>query len=175
MILTGNEIRSALDRGEIIISPFRSDWINPNSYNYSLDGAILQMHDNLESYDLIYLQPSGFTLRPRTLYLACTAEIIGSRRYITTLLGRSSLGRLGLFLNVTADLGHVGCESQWTLELTVVQPLRVYPGMRIGQVAFWEQLGRAMPYGGRYHGDVGPRPNKDRTLAAASHLRTVNS
>ena len=56
---------------------------------------------------------------------------------MTLLLGRSSIGRLGIFLNVTADLGHIGSCSHWTLEITVVQPVRIYPGTKIGQVSFW--------------------------------------
>jgi dCTP deaminase len=112
------------------------------------------------AFERVDLPPDGFVLLPKTLYLAATLEIIGSTDYAITLLGRSSLGRLGLFLNITADLGHVGTLSQWTLELSVVQPLRVYSGMRIGQVAFWKAYGKTRRYCGRYHQDLGPIPSK---------------
>ena len=60
------------------------------------------------------------------------------------------MGRLGLFLQLSADLGHIGAVHCWTLELTVVQPVRVYPGMRIGQVSFWVPEGDRVLYGGTY-------------------------
>jgi dCTP deaminase len=75
------------------------------------------------------------------------------------------MGRLGLFLNMTADLGHIGTKSNWTLELTAVQPLRIYPGMVIGQVSFWrtDDSTRAR-YRGRYLGDRQPTANRDLRL-----------
>jgi dCTP deaminase len=101
--------------------------------------------------------------------LGATAELIGSGDYVVTLLGKSSIGRLGIFLNITADLGHVGCHSRWTLEITVVQPVRLYPGICIGQVAFWRP---ATPprrrYRGRYLHDVQPQRNRDAALLAPS-------
>ena len=52
------------------------------------------------------------------------------------------MGRLGLFLQITAPLGHLGTYHNWTLELKVVQPLKVYPLMKIGQVTFWKTKGK---------------------------------
>ena len=89
---------------------------------------------------------------------------MGSATYAITLLGRSSIGRLGIFLNATADLGHVGSNSHWTLEISVVQPVYIYPLMRIGQVAFWVTQGICEPYNGRYHRDVRPELSKDSLL-----------
>jgi dCTP deaminase len=64
------------------------------------------------------------------------------------------MGRLGLWLQVTSDLGHLGTCHHWTLELNVVQPLRVYAGMRIGQVTFWVPRGsRELSYEGAYADD----------------------
>jgi dCTP deaminase len=119
---------------------------------------------NHSGLDELFLSDSGVVLEPGILYLGATFEIIGSTKYVITLLGRSSIGRLGLFLNVTADLGHTGSISRWTLEMKVVQPLRIYPLMRIGQVAFWFQTGDVGQYSGKYQGDLQPFPNKDNNL-----------
>ncbi len=93
----------------------------------------------------IIIDEKGYVLQPNKLYLAATLEKIGSDKYVTHLIGRSSLGRLGLFLQITAPLGHAGCYHNWTLELKVVEPLRIYPNMVIGQVTFWHV------YGDRYY------------------------
>jgi len=163
MILTGHAIRTAVRSQRITIEPFDSRQLNPNSYNYRLGSRLLDCGPN--GNRAIDLPKSGFVLRPGRVYLGTTLEVIGSRDFVTLLLGRSSMGRLGLFLNITADLGHRGAESNWTLEITPVHPLRVYAGMLIGQVSFWSTKVRgSSPYLGRYQGHLRPTPNRDRRL-----------
>ena len=167
MILTAAAIRQAWQVRDITIDPFQESLLNPNSYNYRLSKTLVRVTGNegdKESVDCIEMSDNGFVLQPKTLYLGATHEVIGSRKYVMTLSGRSSVGRLGLFLDITADLGHAGSVSQWTLELKVVQPLRIYPHMRIGQVAFWCQRGSPLSYEGRYHRDLGPVANRDPRL-----------
>ncbi|MCB9820196.1 deoxycytidine deaminase [Candidatus Nomurabacteria bacterium] len=147
MILTGSEIKRQVENGSIQIEPFDADLVNPNSYNYRLGEYISEF----ESQDIdpkkepqvkTYRIPSeGVILYPNKLYLGHTLESIGSYEYVASLIGRSSVGRLGLFLQITADLGQLGKAHQWTLELKVVQPLRLYSGMKIGQVSFWQPDG----------------------------------
>lgn len=164
MILTGTEIQHAVKWGEITIDPFRKEQLNPNSYNFRLLSTILKVsinENNESSFETIELDNNGYVLIPHVLYLAATDEILGSSNYAMTLLGKSSLGRLGLFLNATADLGHFGSVSQWTLELSVVQPLKIYPNMEIGQIAFWAQQGNYTGYQGKYFKDLGPTPSKE--------------
>ncbi len=163
MILTGLKIEQSVISNDIIIDPFNKDQINPNSYNFNLAQHILEVSivKNKYEYNKIELNDEGITLMPNILYLGSTYEIIGSKKYAMTLLGKSSLGRLGLFLNSTADLGHVGSVSQWTLELSVVQPLKIYPNMCIGQVAFWVQKGNFISYRGKYLNDIGPKSSKE--------------
>ena len=164
MILTGKDFEEARLNGTITINPFVTSDVNPNSYNYHLGPTLfVQSGDSLQATPVDF-PDDGLVLLPNRLYLAATSETIGSTQYVTTLLGRSSLGRLGLFLNATADLGHAGAVSQWTLELSVVQPLRLYPRMCIGQVAFWTQTGPTSVYKGRYQGDRGPVANRDDAL-----------
>ncbi|MGW0730874.1 dCTP deaminase domain-containing protein, partial [Streptomyces mirabilis] len=75
---------------------------------------------------------------------------IGSTVFVPSLIGRSSLGRLGVFLQYSADLGNVGSCHRWTLEIKVVQPTRVYAGMTAGQVTFWSTVGAELAYAGRF-------------------------
>jgi dCTP deaminase len=168
MILSGQAILDAQIKGDIFIDPFDSKQLNPNSYNYRLSDSLIVIRRDQSGYQIlserIHLPSVGYVLQPGTLYLGATYEIIGSTRYVTTLLGRSSIGRLGLYLNITADLGHTGSISRWTLELEVVQPLRIYPLMKIGQAAFWVEYGTKFPYSGRYQSDLAPIENRDIRL-----------
>ncbi len=165
MILTGHAIRDAVDRGDIRIEPFDEASLGPNSYDYRLQPELVVLEPGETGEPpRVAIGDGGFTLEPGRLYLGATEELIGSERYAMTLLGRSSLGRLGLYLNITADLGHIGALSNWTLELKVVQPLVVYPRMRIGQVAFWTASGTPAAYTGRYLGDRRPVTSRDAAL-----------
>lgn len=167
MILTGLEITAAVARGDITLGPWTEGQLNPNSYNFRLGQKLLHVADPTGFFDdpqTMSIGPGGVVLRPGSLYLGVTAEMIGSSRYVMTLLGRSSMGRLGLFLNATADLGHAGSCSHWTLELSVVQPLRVYAGLQVGQIAFWRQAGPVRSYDGRYQADRDPVACRDPVL-----------
>lgn len=165
MILTGPTIQSAVKSGSVLLEPFDEADLNPNSYNYHLADSLLILGIGGKPVRKVSLPPRGYVLKPGKVYLGATLERIGSERYVTLLLGRSSIGRLGIFLNVTADLGHLGSCSHWTLELTVVQPVRVYPRMKIGQVSFWLTDGRSLHrYTGRYHRDSQPVCNRDQTI-----------
>jgi len=178
MILTGPEIRRAHATGDIAIEPFEPANVGPNSYDYHLGESLIRIQADAEgrltstSHDI---PQQGMLLEPGSLYLGATRERIGSKVYAITLLGRSSVGRLGIFLNVTADLGHVGSDSNWTLELSVVQPVYVYAGMCIGQVAFWEVDGPRGFYDGRYKGDVRPERSKDPALNGRAAVKEIYS
>ena len=156
MILSGLKIKEEVLNGNITINPFNDSLLNPNSYNYRLGEELLLIENEVIDpkkkckYKKIKLTKEGYLLEPNKLYLASTIEVIGSDKYVTQLIGRSSIGRLGLFLQITAPLGHVGCKHSWTLELKCVQPLRVYPNMKIGQVTFWCIDGEYNKYNGNY-------------------------
>ncbi|MBX7551545.1 deoxycytidine deaminase [Streptomyces sp. tea 10] len=156
MILTGPAIIEAVGQGEITITPFDRSLVNPNSYNYRLAGTLKVPTTAVTDPRLdtpcrkVEIPEEGFVLQPGTVYLGSTAEEIGSRHFVPSLIGRSSLGRLGLFLQISADLGQLGACHSWTLEIVAVQPLRVYAGMRIGQVSFWAPEGHRQPYQGYY-------------------------
>ncbi|MBF8263416.1 MAG: dcd2, partial [Parachlamydiales bacterium] len=69
---------------------------------------------------------------------------------------RSSVARLGMFINLSAPLGDIGFIGCWTLQLFALHPIRVYEGMRIGQMMFWHPSGKRMIYDGKYQGAKGP-------------------
>ena len=148
MILTGDAIIKAVKKGDIFLSPFDEKQVNPNSYNYRL-GNILKIFTGFDGekahFQAIISPESGYLLQPGIMYLGHTKEIIGSKKYAMSLIGRSSVGRLGLFLQVSADLGHTTSQHQWTLELVAAKPIILYPNMKIGQVTFWNNCGVLKP------------------------------
>jgi dCTP deaminase len=102
---------------------------------------------------------AGLVLLPNRLYLFNTEETMGSRRYVPIIRGRSSVGRLGIFIDITADLIDLGSINQWTLQLHAVHRVRVFSGMLIGQVTFWKTFGRRWQYSGKYASRTSPVPS----------------
>lgn len=109
MILSGKEILKHMGK-EIIITPFDEKRINPNSYNLSLaDELLVYEQDELDMKKpnptkQIVIPEEGLLLEPNRLYLGRTNEFTKTDRYVPMLEGRSSTGRLGLFIHVTAGL-----------------------------------------------------------------------
>ena len=166
MILTGHEIAKQVKKGRIHIYPFTSDDINPNSYNFRL-GNKLKIYKNaildpkiVNEYTEIMIPEEGFVLMPDQLYLGHTIEEMGSDHYAPTMQARSSVGRLGLYIYLNSGLGDIGFKKQWTLELHVIHPLRVYPGMKVGQMLFWRPQGKISLYQGKYKDSVGPQTSQ---------------
>ena len=171
MILTGSEILNQYRKGNLVIDPFDPELINPNSYNYRLGNHYIEVNAvnpyktkfDEEEYHIIPHQ--GLLLEPGKVYLSNTYEIIGSKSFVTSLIGRSSVGRLGLFLEISADLGNLGGAHKWTLELTCVQPIFIYPQMKIGQVSFWLPEGEiSFYYLGEYTNHNLPKYSNSKTL-----------
>lgn len=145
MILSGDAIRRHQRRGNITISPWDDEKINPNSYNLTLFPQLYEVRPNCgDVYDIgeparIYpvdIPMIGLDLKPGVLYLGQTNEVAGSRKFVPMIEGRSSIGRCGIFIHVTAGFGDVGFVGRWTLEICVVQPTRIYPWIDIAQVFF---------------------------------------
>ncbi|MEO3755781.1 dCTP deaminase [Streptomyces sp. B6B3] len=166
MILTGPEIIAATRVGKISISPFSRDQVNPNSYNICLGETLVTYADGvIDAYrpnptEVTKIDSEGFVLRPEQLYLGHTVEEVGSDVFVPLLFGRSSVGRLGLFVEITAPIGDIGFHGQWTLMLSAVRPLRVYPGMKIGQIMFFVSHGDIELYSGKYQRAVGPQESR---------------
>jgi dCTP deaminase len=166
MILTGPEISAAASDGRIRISPFARDQVNPNSYNVRLGATLLTYTDPIidahrpNATCATTIGHDGYVLRPDELYLGHTLEEVGSDTFVPLLFGRSSVGRLGLFVEITAPIGDIGFHGQWTLMLSPVRALRVYPGMKIGQIMFFVSAGAIEPYRGKYQASTGPQPSR---------------
>jgi dCTP deaminase len=162
MILTGEEIKRQVARHAILIDPFCVENINPNSYNFCLapilrvyDAQVLDAKIPATTSDL-RIPPEGLVLQPSRLYLASTIERMGSAEYVPTYAARSSVARLGMFINLSAPLGDIGYMGNWTIQLYCLHPVRVYAGMKIGQMMFWKTTGEILLYKGKYQGSSGP-------------------
>jgi dCTP deaminase len=94
----------------------------------------------------ITIPPQGFVLNPHQLYLARTVEFTETHNFVPMIEGRSSIGRLGLFVHVTAGFGDVGFRGFWTLEMFAVQPVRIYAGVSICQIFYHQVLGEVQEY-----------------------------
>jgi len=92
-----------------------------------------------------------FILHPQQLALGVALDYIGvDEKYCYNLMGKSSLARLGLIIHTTAGFVDPGNALNVTLELynTNSVPIKLYPGMKIGQVAFFELKSKCdRPYG----------------------------
>lgn len=98
----------------------------------------------------------GCVLLPGIGYLGHTLETVESKIFVPVIDGKSSTGRLFLSIHATAGFGDCGFKGQWTLEISVINPVRVYAGMRIGQLRFHEVRGEIQPYSGKYQDSYGP-------------------
>lgn len=165
MILSGIKIAEEIKAGHILISDFDEKRLNPNSYNLRLADEILTYEPILDmkranSYMIELIPESGFVMRPGKLYLARTMERTRTDCYVPMLEGRSSVGRLGIFIHATAGFGDVGFNGYWTLELSCVQPVRIYPGVEICQIYYHTIDGDFEPYkSGKYQGNHGVQPS----------------
>ncbi len=162
MILTGIEIEKQVTGGRIEINPFNPKQVQPNSYDFRLGNKIKYYVNNVLDPKVkqevleVVIGSDGYVLYPDKIYLGHTLEIMGSDYYVPMVKGRSSTARLGLFIHVTADIIDIGSHNQWTLQLHAVHPVKVYPGMLIGQVTFWKVFGEVELYDGKYQGSMGP-------------------
>jgi dCTP deaminase len=151
MILSGNEIRNRLG-GDIVIDPFEEGQLNPNSYNLSLYHELMVYEEvvlDMRSANRVRrftIPEDGLVIKPQQLYLGRTAERTRTRNLVPQIEGRSSIGRLGLFVHVTAGFGDVGFCGYWTLEMFSVQPVRIYPGVPICQIFYHEIAGEFTEY-----------------------------
>lgn len=153
MVLSDTAILKAVKDGTIIIQPFDLSCLGSNSYDVHLSKhlAVHQdetldaaKHNKLIHFDI---PPEGFVLQPNKLYLASTLEYTETHTYLPYIDGKSSTGRLGLSIHLTAGRGDVGFCNFFTLELMVVQPVRVYAGMPIAQLTYHTIAGDvAVPY-----------------------------
>ena len=209
-MLTGDKIDKEVRKGNIVIDPYDTSRINPNSYNLRLHNELL-VYDRWESdidkirgrynsypkaeivnndEDIspvtsstfnnitnlicirneahkelsmekknntlpVFIPPEGLILYPGVLYIGRTVERTFTDKYIPMINGRSSGGRLGMSIHICAGFGDIGFDGTWTLEITVVEPLRVSPFAEIAQVAYFKPFGKKnILYNGRYQKQI---------------------
>ncbi|MFH9043349.1 dCTP deaminase domain-containing protein [Streptomyces sp. NPDC017966] len=151
MILTGPAIAAAVQAGEIIIDPYEPSRVSPNAYDWRLGDTIRICDDDLDAatptaFTEESIPDTGFVLRPGLLYLGITLERTGSEMYAQLLNGDLTTGSLGIWVHVSAPLGHQGHAIRWTLEIRATRPVRVYPGMTFGKLVFLTPLGAPASY-----------------------------
>jgi len=191
MILTGKAIEEAVRRGEIEIDPFDASNLNPNSYDLHLgtgvcvyeklvwmnpntsrtDGSQIRaiseevsVKDDLKTLYFEMDPDKGWLLKPGIGYLMHTAERIHTDTLVSIIDGKSSIGRLFVSVHQTAGYGDTGFNGQYTLEMTTIHPIRIFPGMKIAQVRFHMVAGDITLYSGKYQketakGAVGSNTN----------------
>jgi deoxycytidine triphosphate deaminase len=163
MILSGLQIVLEQQAGRIVIDPFDEAAVNPNSYNFTLSDRLVVYSGELldasqqNPTEELRIPEAGLLLKANQLYLAATREVMGSEYYAPTFAARSSVARLGLFINLSASLGDIGFIGQWTLQLYPTHDVIVYEGMHIGQMMWWKTMGDIALYDGKYQHSDGPR------------------
>jgi dCTP deaminase len=165
MILSGAEIEKRLG-GDIKIEPFNPERLNANSYNLTLHNELLVYEEVVldvkqpNRYRRIDLPASGLVLSPNQIYLGRTTEHTETHNLVPMIEGRSSLGRLGLFVHVTSGFGDAGFRGYWTLEMFDVQPIRIYPGIQICQIIYHGLEGQVNEYStGKYQNNRDIQPS----------------
>ncbi|MGB4141251.1 MAG: dCTP deaminase [Limnochordia bacterium] len=165
MILSGKEIHRNLNK-KIFIEPFNIKQLNPNSYNLRLHNELLVYEEPVldmkkpNKTRLSTIPESGLVLEPGRLYLGRTIEYTRTEGFVPMLEGRSSVGRLGLVIHVTAGFGDVGFAGYWTLEMFCVNPVKIYPGVEICQIYYHTIEGDYEPYSsGKYQNNTGIQPS----------------
>lgn len=189
MVLSGNQILREAEEGRITIDPFTPETrLNPNSYNLRLHSELLTYGSNCDHKDLAKggreaidifrtnavidmkhepitqthtIAGDGMWLLPNRIYLGRTVEYTATDYYVPMIEGRSSIGRLGMNIHITAGFGDVGFAGHWTLEITVTQPLKVYAGIDVCQIYFHtvEDIGERR-YRGSYNNRAQIKPSK---------------
>jgi dCTP deaminase len=110
--------------------------------------------------EFLKIPTGGLLLQPGTLYLGRTLEYTETHGMVPMLEGRSSVGRLGLFVHITAGFGDIGFCGYWTLEISCIQPVRIYPGVAICQIFYHTVSGDYESYeSGKYQRNSGIQPS----------------
>lgn len=182
MLLSDGDIAAQIAAGRIGLEPFDESMIQPASVDVRLDKyfRIFRNHryPNIdpaaEQAELTEMVESTdpdepFILHPGEFVLASTYEVVTLPVDVAARLeGKSSLGRLGLLTHSTAGFVDPGFSGHVTLELSNVAtlPIKLWPGMKIGQLCFFGLSSPAQApygsqkYGSRYQGQRGPTPSR---------------
>lgn len=181
MLLSDRDIRFEIDNGRVVLDPWDPAMIQPSSIDVRLD-KYFRLFDN---HKYPYIDPAqdqpdltrlvevlpeeGFVLHPGEFVLASTLETVALPDDLAARVeGKSSLGRLGLLTHATAGFVDPGFSGHVTLELSNVAtlPIMLWPGMKIGQLAFFRLSSPtdnpygSQKYGSHYQGQRGPTASR---------------
>jgi dCTP deaminase len=172
MILSDKTILQEIEKGNIIISPLNPAYVNPNSVDLTLAPTfkvyterVLDPRKENKFIEMV-IPENGYILEPGEVYLYACNERIGVKNNIRAKVeGKSSLGRLGLFIHVTAGFIDTGFEGSLVLELVATRRVVVYPNMKICQIEFARVEGEILETydqkaGSKYHGQTGVQESK---------------
>lgn len=173
-MFTDSTITDLISYNKLSVHPFNVDNLNPASYDVTLHQDIRTIAASPTPIDLAdldgYSEPVNmgpwYNLQPHQFILACTIETFRlSDSIVGRVEGKSSLARVGLAVHVTGGFIDPGFQGQITLEIVNLcpRPIRIYPGMRIAQIAFTPTDGiPARTYGstGHYNGQTGPTESR---------------
>lgn len=167
MILSDKRILEEMEKGSIKITPYKRDCLGSNSYDVHL-GQHLATYDNHEldakkhnTISHFDIPDEGYVLQPDRFYLGVTEEYTETHAHVPFLEGKSSTGRLGIDIHATAGKGDVGFCGNWTLEISVKQPVRVYKGMPIGQLIYFPVEGEIeVKYNEKKNAKYSGQPNR---------------
>jgi len=182
VVLSDRDIRAAITSGRIGIEPFDAECVQPASLDIRLDHRFRVFRSAYHTHidlakpldditELVEASNGPFILHPGEFVLGSTRERIRlPDDLVSRVEGKSSLGRLGLLIHSTAGFIDPAWDGHITLELSNVNtiPITLYPGMRIGQLSFFELSSPAeRPYGSpqlgsSYQGQSGPTPSRYR-------------
>lgn len=167
MILSDKRILEEIEQGTIKIEPYNRDCLGSNSYDVHL-GKFLATYEHAEldakkhnTIKHFEIPVDGILLLPHMFYLGVTEEYTETHAHVPFLEGKSSTGRLGIDIHATAGKGDVGFCGNWTLEISVKQPVRVYQGMPIGQLIYFPVEGDILvKYNQKKNAKYSGQPNK---------------
>lgn len=143
MILSDTRILEEIEKGTIKIEPYHRSSLGSNSYDVHLGDTLATYKEHIldakkhNQIELFVIPEEGFVLYPHIFYLGVTLEYTETHAHIPFLEGKSSTGRLGIDIHATAGKGDVGFCGNWTLEISVKQPVKIYKGMPIGQLIYF--------------------------------------
>lgn len=180
MIFSDRSIRAAIESGSIQIDPFDQSFVQPSSVDLRVgDGFRIFVNHKYSEIDprspqedltqLVEVGDGPFMLHPGEFVLGSTLERVKlGDDVVARLEGKSSLGRLGLLIHSTAGFVDPGFAGHITLELSNVAtlPIAIYPGMKIGQISFYQMTTAAdLPYGSpelgsKYQDQSGPTASR---------------
>ena len=167
MILSDKRILEEIEKGSIIIEPYNRHDLGSNSYDvhlgkylavYESEELDAKKHNTIRHFEI---GEEGFVLKPDMLYLGVTLAYTETHAHVPFLEGKSSTGRLGIDIHATAGKGDVGFCGNWTLEISVKMPVRVYAGMPIGQLIYFPVDGEILvPYNAKKNAKYSGQPNR---------------